>query len=40
MLFEHTREINNYNAVTIVRLKDVVFYMFAMLCNLGASNLD
>jgi hypothetical protein len=40
MLFEHTREINNYNTIIIVRLKDIVFYMFAMLCNLGASNLD
>jgi hypothetical protein len=40
MLFEHTIEINNHNTSIIVRLKDIVFYMFAMLFSLGASNLD
>ena len=34
---EHTIEINTS---IIVRLKDIVLYMFAMLCNLGVSNLD
>ena len=40
MPFEHTIEINNYNTSIIVRFKDIVFYIFAMLYNLGASNLD